>query len=634
MDDTPITGNRTTPPPNSAARRALFLALLRAWRGLAAFLDTAAGHLPVVPLCRPRPAGGCDMPAHNRHGPCPKPGKTPRVRWKRYQDGLVPTAAEIAQWRRQWPAAGWAILTGPASGLLLLDQDGAAAAPYLADSAPTIRVQTGRDDGWHYWHVYPDGARIKSQAGIRPGVDVRGVGGLAILPDSPHASGKRYELDRASLAHGLATLPDSLRATLETPPARVTPDMSATADAPAPAHGRLDMAAVLSGVPEGQRDDTLFRAVATLHRAEVPQPWAEQLVLASAAACSPPYPAADVLEKVRRVYAEPPDTGGEWVPRSWLDKERADHAETKAALRAADTELATLKRQAPEHAARRLVEQVARMEADPSTRGLALPTLVLLAEHQATPGAPIPWQGAARQQQLGRDAHTIRKAIDRLEERGIVRREYRELGNRRDGDWRRELHLTVAADLPTTDLPDALGAVYRRCQEPRPPRTRPKQRTACGICGAARCPTHPHAAVQKSVRVTCTECGAAAAPAHAHAAQRPSDRPAAPVLFVRPPQSEGKNSPPTSLEKEKGKNSLPTDTADVDATLGMLDQLAARAPLAPGAIVPLQVGWLTGLRALAAGPPGQPRRAALAALVAQAEQDVRAALPQIRGAAQ
>jgi putative DNA primase/helicase len=81
------------------------------------------------------------------------------------------------------------------------------------------------------------------------------------------------------------------------------------------AHGsgreRFDTAAALSGVPEGERDSTLFRLASKLRNADVPQDVAEGLVLQAADNCDPPFPEDAALAKVANAYERyQPGTSG------------------------------------------------------------------------------------------------------------------------------------------------------------------------------------------------------------------------------------------------------------------------------------------------------------------------------------
>jgi hypothetical protein len=86
------------------------------------------------------------------------------------------------------------IVTGPISGLLVIDCDSEEAyrklQELLPDSFLTCIVKSPR--GYHVYLVYPSGHHIGNAAGIMPGVDVRGEGGYIIGPPSVNAEGKSY----------------------------------------------------------------------------------------------------------------------------------------------------------------------------------------------------------------------------------------------------------------------------------------------------------------------------------------------------------------------------------------------------------------------------------------------------------
>jgi hypothetical protein len=68
----------------------------------------------------------------------------------------------------------------------------------------------------------------------------------------------------------------------------------------------LDTALALSGVPEGQRDITIFRLACKLRRANVPLEMASRLVAEAARNCTPPFPEKEALAKVVRAYQRYP----------------------------------------------------------------------------------------------------------------------------------------------------------------------------------------------------------------------------------------------------------------------------------------------------------------------------------------
>ncbi len=129
--------------------------------------------------------------------------KKPFFQWSDYQRGK-PTAEEIKLWWGKWPNAMIGIVTGQISGLFVVDCDSQegfdAVQKLLPDSLdiPTARTPRG---GWHLYFQYPTDSKLTVQAGIMPGVDIRGEGGYIVAAPSMNGNGKGYEwLDGLSLA--------------------------------------------------------------------------------------------------------------------------------------------------------------------------------------------------------------------------------------------------------------------------------------------------------------------------------------------------------------------------------------------------------------------------------------------------
>jgi putative DNA primase/helicase len=152
---------------------------------------------------------------------------------------------------------------------------------------PTILTGGGGD---HYLFAYPVGRVMRGRVGVRPGVDVRADDNYHILPPSLHVSGRRYawELRAHPNAVPLAPAPPWLL------------DLVSTVDASP--HAPLDLGLVLSGVPEGRRNDQLFRAACKLLRADVPYDYARTLTLGAAARCTPPLPEREALRALDSAY--------------------------------------------------------------------------------------------------------------------------------------------------------------------------------------------------------------------------------------------------------------------------------------------------------------------------------------------
>lgn len=114
-----------------------------------------------------------------------KTWKTPLVNWAEYQNRL-PTPEEISSWEKKWPLAWLGVTTGPFSNLFVIDIDGEAGINSLRDLAiqmPITKIaKTQR--GHHYFFKWNPKLSnyITTKSGVRPGIDVRGDGGLIIIP--------------------------------------------------------------------------------------------------------------------------------------------------------------------------------------------------------------------------------------------------------------------------------------------------------------------------------------------------------------------------------------------------------------------------------------------------------------------
>ena len=100
-------------------------------------------------------------------------GKLPAIPWKPYQS-VKPTDAEIEQWEAKWHPSVWALVTGPISGLFVIDCDTKEAKKLMDDSGLNPHVQTPK--GWHYYIKLPDWP-IPNSTRLLQGLDVRGRGG-------------------------------------------------------------------------------------------------------------------------------------------------------------------------------------------------------------------------------------------------------------------------------------------------------------------------------------------------------------------------------------------------------------------------------------------------------------------------
>ena len=122
--------------------------------------------------------------------------KRPAVKWGHYCDTLtLPTEDEVTEWFERWPEASIAVITGPLSGLVIVDCDNETAlaeATRLGMTRTPVKVRTRK--GWHFYFKFPsDGEWIKNRVGGDgndidwprcDGLDLRGSKGYAVAPPS------------------------------------------------------------------------------------------------------------------------------------------------------------------------------------------------------------------------------------------------------------------------------------------------------------------------------------------------------------------------------------------------------------------------------------------------------------------
>jgi hypothetical protein len=230
--------------------------------------------------------------------------KKPLIRWEPYESQRA-SEDEISVWWRKWPDANVGIVTGTISGLIAIDLDTLEAKDKLKqlvpgfDFATVPRSRTGK--GWQLFFQHPD-VSIPNRAGIIPGLDVRGDGGYVVAPPSIHPNGKTYKWE-VPINGELPKLPVELYRLIS----------SLAPNASDPFREKFNTAQALAGVPEGQRDESIFKLACKLRHADVPQGMAETLVLEAARNCHPPFPENTALEKVQRAYSR-------YDPRAEIEK--------------------------------------------------------------------------------------------------------------------------------------------------------------------------------------------------------------------------------------------------------------------------------------------------------------------------
>ena len=229
---------------------------------------------------------------------CPGPGKHPRVRdWSR---AATTNADEIRTWWRRWPEANVGVVTGRESGLFALDvdvdrggEDLLAALENAHGQLPqTVDSLTG-GGGRHLLFAYPEKGNVPSKSdALGPGIDVRGEGGLIIVPPSLHASGRRYEWEDSSRPFEVELAEPPLWV-LELVQRRATPSRT-----------------LPNEIGEGRRNATLARIAGAQRRVGLEAPEMNACLIAvNRHRCRPPLDPSEVeriAESIARYPAGPP----------------------------------------------------------------------------------------------------------------------------------------------------------------------------------------------------------------------------------------------------------------------------------------------------------------------------------------
>lgn len=188
---------------------------------LDAALGYAARHWRVHPLHHPTiTAKGARCSCPRGYG-CPDKQKGKHPRLGEWPDQATTDPDTIRAWWKKWPSANIGIVTGPGSGLAVLDIDPrnggditlAQLTAQHGELPDTPSVLSG-GGGQHYDFLLTDDLPSLKLEGI----DFLTAGHYVIAPPSLHSSGQRYTWELSSEPDNvpLATIPDWLRRLVET----------------------------------------------------------------------------------------------------------------------------------------------------------------------------------------------------------------------------------------------------------------------------------------------------------------------------------------------------------------------------------------------------------------------------------
>jgi len=165
-------------------------------------------------------------------------------------------------WMARWPNANWALRTGSETGISVIDIDlrnsGYESFAQLQQQRgpmpDTLRDATG--GGGRHLFYDSNGMKIPSVKGWLRGVDIKSELGYVILPEGRHKSGTHYRW--INWEAQLTQLPPDVASTIVNRPAASTSGYTSA--------GGFDISRVLSGLPQGERNDAIFRFCCWLRR--------------------------------------------------------------------------------------------------------------------------------------------------------------------------------------------------------------------------------------------------------------------------------------------------------------------------------------------------------------------------------
>lgn len=233
-------------------------------------------------------------------------GKEPLLPAKDVDGGFYAATADpvrVAEWWRKWPEAN--IGLRPAADVLVLDLDSPDVLARLhaegRELPETVTVQTGRGVHYYFRHRIEG---LRPRIGLLPSVDVKTRDGYVIAPPSRHPNGGTYRWGERP-ANGVAEAPGWLVELLAAKPERPEEKPRAT--------GILDEA--LSGLPEGQRNDGVYRYACRLRGLGVDRREAEVLVEEAARRAEPPLAMAEVRRCLDSAWRHAPGRAIELADR-------------------------------------------------------------------------------------------------------------------------------------------------------------------------------------------------------------------------------------------------------------------------------------------------------------------------------
>jgi len=208
----------------------------------------------------------------------------------------------INDWRDRYPNANIGLPTGKINNLVVVDVDVKNDAGGM-DSLKQLQDECGEFDtrivhtpsgGLHFYFKYPqDVDTIKNRTNMKPGIDIRAVGGYVIAPGSS-IDGNYYKFDDADKE--VAELPKKLLEILTSIGELAMP----TFETP--------ISDVIYGVDDGVRNDSIFKLSCRLRGMDTAYEEAKNQVIVAARNCIPPLEDSEAIACLDSAWKYAPNT--------------------------------------------------------------------------------------------------------------------------------------------------------------------------------------------------------------------------------------------------------------------------------------------------------------------------------------
>jgi hypothetical protein len=234
---------------------------------------------------------------------CENPGKHPYGRLAPNGRNSATTVSEtIKKWWTEFPRCNVGVVTGPESGLVVVDVDprhgGDVSLKKLktfGNIPYTLTAYTG-GDGAHYYLAHPGNGQIirsREKMGGFSGVDQKANGGYVVAPPSGHSSGNRYSWKISPYNNAVAPIPAWLLELLlkdEEKPSRVSNHNG------------------VGKIPDGTRNNTLASLAGTMRRRGMTPPEIDAaLQIVNQDRCTPRLSKAEVSKIARSIGRYAPE---------------------------------------------------------------------------------------------------------------------------------------------------------------------------------------------------------------------------------------------------------------------------------------------------------------------------------------